>query len=416
MALFEFKFPDVGEGIHEGTIVRWVVKAGDKVEADQVLGEVETDKAVVEIPSPKKGKIVKLHVKEGGVIKVGETMVTLEVAGEAAPKGIVGENAGGVVGFLPESEDELIKKGTKQEKKAEARIGGVLATPAVRKLASSLGVALSSLKGTGPNGMVTQDDVVRASKGGNVTAAKTEPAQPKVVRKYDFWGYIDHVPLKGIRKVTAQHMNEAWKAPHVTLMDEADVTELAAVRDKEKVNAEKKGIKLTYLAYIVKATVEALKKHPMLNAALEGEDIIVKKYFNIGIAVDTGEGLLVPVVKGADKKDLISIASEIENYAKLAKERKLDLADMQGGSFTISNIGVIAGTFFTPVLNSPEVGILGIGRMAEKAVVRDGKVVVRKMLPLMVTFDHRVVDGAEAARFMAYLIGLLQKPNELVTS
>ena len=260
--------------------------------------------------------------------------------------------------------------------------------------------------------MVTQDDVVRASKGAVKTEAPVQTA-PKVVRKYDMWGYVDHVPLKGIRKITAQHMNEAWKAPQVTLMDEADVTELAAVRDKEKVKAEKKGVKLTYLAYIVKATVEALKKHPLLNASLEDEDIIVKKYLNIGIAVDAGDGLVVPVVKGADKKDIYAIATEIEKYAGLAKTKKLDLMDMQGGSFTISNVGVIAGTFFTPVLNSPEVAILGIGRMAEKAVVRDGKIVVRKMLPLVVTFDHRVVDGAEAARFMADLIGLLQNPGAL---
>ena len=208
-------------------------------------------------------------------------------------------------------------------------------------------------------------------------------------------------------------MTEAWKAPQVTLMDEADVTALAAVRDKEKAKAEKKGVKLTYLAYIVRAVVEALKKHLMLNASLEDEDIIVKKYLNIGIAVDAGDGLVVPVVKGADKKDIYAIASEIEKNAGLAKTKKLDLMDMQGGSFTISNIGVISGTFFTPVLNSPEVGILGVGRMSEKAVVRDGKIVVRKMLPLVVTFDHRVVDGAEAARFMADLIWLLQSPGAL---
>ena len=421
MTLFEFKFPDVGEGIHEGTIVKWLVKQGDAVEADQILGEVETDKAVVEIPSPKKGKIVKLHAEEGHIIKVGQTMVTFEVAGEAAPvqkeapKGIVGEKAGGVVGFLPESESDLFKKEAKQEKKAEARVGGVLATPAVRKLAVSLGVDINSLKGTGPDGMVTQDDVVRASKG----AVKTEvpvQATPKVIRKYDMWGYIDHIPLRGIRRATAQRMEAAWKIPMVTHMDEADATMLMNVREKEKEKAKKKGIHLTYLAFIVKATAEVLKNHPYLNATLDKETdgIILKKYYNIGVAVDTKDGLIVPVVKGVQVKDLYTVAKEIEELAAKTRDRTIDLADLQGESFGITNIGSIGGVFFTPVINSPDVAILGIGKMHDKAVVKEGKVVVQKVLPLVLSYDHRVVDGAEAARFMNDLIALLQDPGKLV--
>lgn len=420
---FEFKFPDVGEGIHEGTIVSWKVKEGQMVEADQVLGEVETDKAVVEIPSPKKGKILKLHTKQGSIIKVGETMVTFEIEGMAeAPKPVKkeatgAEKAGGVVGFLPSSEEELLKKSEKTEKKAEVR-ASVLATPAVRKLAADLGVDISMMKGTGPSGMVTQDDVVRAAKGGKTAtmpSAQAAATQPKVVKKYDFWGYIEHVPLKGMRRSIAQHMEEAWKIPTVAHMDEADVTELFALREKEKVKAKAKGVHLTFLPYIVKATIEALKKHTMLNATLdkENEDILVKKYYNIGIAVDTGDGLIVPVIKGADKKDMYALAQEIEKFAAAAKERKIDLADLKGGSFTITNIGVIGGLAFTPIINSPEVAILGTGKIHDKAVVKEGNVVVRKVLPLVVSFDHRVTDGAEAARFMNDLIAVLEKPEQI---
>lgn len=420
MALFEFKFPDVGEGIHEGTIVSWKVKEDDNVEADQVIGEVETDKAVVEIPSPKKGKIIKLNIKAGNIIKVGETMVTLEVEGPIAPtkeekKAMIGAAAGGVVGFLPDSEDELLRKQNKTEKKAETRIS-VQATPAVRKLAKDIGVDIEKVKGTGAGGRVTEDDIKKVQRTSKSSAPVAESlSTPKIVKKYDFWGYVDHMPLKGIRRATAEHMEQAHTIPAVSHMDEADVTALYELREKEKVNAQKKGIKLTYLPYIIKAVIEGLKKHPLLNAQLDkaNEDIIAKKYYNIGIAVDTGEGLVVPVVKGADKKDVYTLAQEIEKYAALAREKKLDLADIRGGSFTITNIGVIGGAFFTPIINYPEAAILGVGKMQDKPVVRDGKVVVRKMLPLVVTFDHRIVDGAEVARFLNDVVALLQKPENL---
>ncbi|HLC74503.1 MAG TPA: dihydrolipoamide acetyltransferase family protein [Candidatus Nanoarchaeia archaeon] len=418
MAQFEFKFPDVGEGIHEGTIVKWQVKKGDKVKQDQILAEVETDKAVVEIPSPKTGTLLKLHANEGAVIKVGQVMVTLDVAGYVKEKEQAAQEKGvGVVGKLPETEADL---GIHAQKISMPNQSGVKATPFVRKLAEQMGVNLSQLKGTGPDGMITVADVKSVTSAPKPqreepTSQSSTQSQPKVVKKYDMWGYVDHMPLKGMRKAIAAHMVEAAKAPVVTHTDEADVTILATLREKEKKAAEKKGIKLTYLPYIIKAVIESLKKHPLLNAELDAanEDIILKKYFNIGIAVDTGEGLVVPVVKGADKKDIYTIAKEIEELAKKAKEKKLDLMDMKGGTFTITNIGVIGGTFFTPILNSPEAAILGLGRLADKPVAKDSKVVIRKMLPLSLTFDHRVADGAEAARFVSDLIAALQSPEKL---
>ena len=404
MGQFDFKFPDVGEGIHEGTIVKWLVKKGDKVKPDQILAEVETDKAVVEIPSPKQGTVLKLYAAQGAVIKVGQVMITLDVVGYVAEKEVKEKERGvGVVGTLPESEADL----------AAPVVSATGKVPLfVRKLAEQMGIDVSTIKGTGPNGMVTIADVKASKQQPQKESPQlAEKVQPKVVKKYDMWGYVDHIQLKGMRKAIAEHMSIAAQAPVVTHTDEADVTELAALREKEKKKAEKKKIKLTYLPYIVKAVIESMKKHPLLNAEFDAanEDIIVKKYYNIGIAVDTGDGLVVPVVKGADKKDIFSIAQEIEQLAAKAKERKLDLMDMKGGTFTITNIGVLGGTFFTPILNSPEVAILGLGRLMDKAVVKDGKIVVRKMLPLSLTFDHRVVDGAEAARFVTDMIGELQK-------
>jgi pyruvate dehydrogenase E2 component (dihydrolipoamide acetyltransferase) len=409
MGNYEFKFPDVGEGIQEGIIVSWKVKEGDTVKADQVLGEVETDKAVVEIPSPKAGKIIKLHVKAKNTIKVGETMVTLDIKGykpeDASAEGA--EKAGGVVGFIPEDEAALNKPTTH---------GG--ATPAVRRLAKEKGIDITTIKGTGPDGRVTSADVKAATGTAPHSTQKQQPTRPtgkKHVRKYDMYGYIDHLPLKGMRKVISDHMDEAWTVPTVTHMDEADVTELVEFRTAEKVKAKGKGVHLTFLPYIIKAAIEALKKHPRLNAALDkpNEDIIIKKYYNLGIAVDTGDGLIVPVIKGADKKELYAIATEIENFAEHAKDRKIDIGDMKGGTFTITNIGVLGGLFFTPVVNSPEVAILGVGKIYDKAVVKDGQIVARKVMPLTISFDHRVTDGADAARFMNDLMAILENPKKI---
>lgn len=402
---YEFKFPDVGEGIHEGEIVKWFVKEGDKVKADQPLGEIETDKAVVEMPSPKSGEILKLHVPAGGIIHVGETMVTILEEGESledAKKQMKAKQeakgdvpyTGSVVGFVEEAKSVSPIYGAKAQKTQQVR-SQVQATPAVRNLAKQLKVDLANINGTGLEGRITIEDVQKSG------GAKKEAAGIKVTRKYDFFGYVDRVPLHGIKKITAARMTESiFTAAQLTNMNEADVNELVALREKEKAAYEKEGIKLTFLPYIVKAVALCLKEHHYLNASLEGEEIILKKYYNIGVAVDTEEGLIVPVVKGADSKDIKAIAKEIEKLANDARTKKVNLMDLRGSSFSVTNLGSIGVEFFTPIINYPESAILGVGRIMEKPVVKSGKIEIRKMLPLSLTYDHRIVDGAQAARFM----------------
>ena len=391
----QFKFPDIGEGITEGEIVKWIVKEGDEVKEDQTLAEIETDKAIVEIPSPYEGTILKLHFKQKDIVKVGEDLVTIGEKGEAVTE----KPAPSVVGEITETREEIRQ---------------LLATPKVRRLALELGVDIKAIEGSGPQGRITEEDV-RGAKEKKVPEVKKK-LEVKVKAKYDFYGYIDHIPLRGIRRTTAKRMRESIsKAAHVTHFDEADVTELEKTRKKMKSKAEKKGIKLTYLPFMVRAVINALKTHPMLNATLddENEEIIVKKYYNIGIAVDVPDGLIVPVVKTADQKSLFELAEDIQNLAAAAKARTLDMADLKGGTFSITNIGMIGGEAATPIINYPEVAILGTLKIADRVRVEDGNIKVKKTLPLCLSFDHRVIDGAEAARFMVDLIKFLENPNLL---
>ncbi|MEK6983515.1 MAG: dihydrolipoamide acetyltransferase family protein [Nanoarchaeota archaeon] len=415
---YEFKFPDVGEGIHEGEIVKWLVKEGDKVKADQPLGEIETDKAIVEMPSPKSGTIIKLHVPAGGIIHVGETMVTILEEGESIgdakkqteskietkPKGDV-PYTGSVVGFLQEAKDVQPVQTITKEAKGTTQEPAILATPAVRNLAKQLNVDLLAIKGAGADGRITIEDVQKAASG-----KKEEFSGIKVTKKYDFFGYIERIPLHGVKKAVSAKMTESiFTAVQLTNMYEVDATELASLREKEKASYEKEGIKLTLMPYIVKAVALCLQNHPYLNASLEGEEIVLKKYYNVGVAVDTEEGLMVPVVKGAQSKDIKSLAKDIEKLANDARSRRINLMDLKGGSFTVSNLGSIGVEFFTPIINYPESAILGVGRLLEKPVVKNGKIEVRKVLPLSLTYDHRVVDGGQAARFMLNVIDKLEK-------
>ena len=398
----DFRFPDVGEGITEGEIVRWLVKEGDQVQADQTLAEIETDKAVVEMPSPYAGTVLKLHFKEKDLVKVGQALVTIgekgEVPAEAAPAA--------PVAAAPRAVPAPAAIAAAQEIPGE-----VLATPKVRALAKELGVAIGSVRGTGPGGRVTEDDV-RAFR---PAPAESKPAI-KVKAKYDLYGNLERIPLRGIRRATAKKMRESLDhAAHVTHCDEADAGPLEALREKMRPEVEAGGAKLTYLPFIVKALIEALKLHPTLNATLdEDEDeIVVKKYYNIGIAVDVPDGLIVPVLKMADQKSIAVIAAEIQALAKAARDRTLDLADLKGGTFSITNVGVIGGDFATPIINYPEAAILATMKIADRARVAGGAVVVRKTLPLCLAFDHRVVDGAEAARFTKDLVRFLEAPESL---
>jgi pyruvate dehydrogenase E2 component (dihydrolipoamide acetyltransferase) len=393
----QFRFPDVGEGITEGEIVRWLVREGDEVKSDQTLAEIETDKAVVEMPSPYSGTVLKLHFKEKDLIKVGQVLVTIGEKGEAVPEGEATP-----AGPAP-ARPAVLPSG------AAVRAGEAQATPKVRALARELGVEIGAIQGTGPGGRVTEEDV---------RSAKEKPAEKKpeikIKAKYDLFGSLERIPLRGIRRATAKKMRESLdKAAHVTHCDEADAQALVTLREKMRPEAEAAGIKLTYLPFIVKALIEALKLHPTLNAVLddEEEEIVVKKYYNIGIAVDVPDGLIVPVVKMADQKSVLDIAAEIQALAKAARERTLDLADLKGGTFSITNVGVIGGDFATPIINYPEAAILATMKIAERARVENGTVVVKRTLPLCLSFDHRIIDGAEAARFTRDLVRFLENPE-----
>jgi pyruvate dehydrogenase E2 component (dihydrolipoamide acetyltransferase) len=287
-----------------------------------------------------------------------------------------------------------------------------MAAPAVRALAKELGVDIDKVKGTGPQGRVLEKDVRQAAE------AKEKPVEevkkPAKVRKYDLYGYVDRIPLRGVRRSIAKAMVKSkYTAPHVSTMDEADVTELWKIREKEKKVAEQKGIKLTILPFIIKAVIAGLMEHPYVNATLddENEEIILKKYYNIGMATDTPEGLMVPVVKNAKDKSILQLAEELTQLAEKARNRTIDLADLKGGTFTITNYGALGGIYGTPIINHPEVAILGTGKIRDMPVVRDGKIEIRKILFLALSFDHRVVDGAEAARFLNTVIARLEDPN-----
>ncbi len=410
---FEFKFPDIGEGLTEGEIVRWLVKEGDEIKEGQPLVEVETDKALAEIPSPKTGVILKIMAKEKEIVKVGQVIVIIGEKGEALAAPPPRPRSVGVVGELEEAPEEAPSVTVTAEPVKTVLVSEhALATPAVRALAKELGVDINKVKGSGSEGRVLEKDVRQFAD------AKEKPPEPEKkvtkVKKYDLYGYVDRIPLRGVRRSIAKAMVKSkYTAPHVTAMDEADVTELWKIREKEKKAAEKKGIKLTILPFIIKAVIAGLSEHPYLNATLddENEEIILKKYFNIGVATDTPEGLMVPVVKNAKDKSILQIAQELTQLVEKARNRTIDLADLKGGTFTISNYGALGGIYATPIINYPEVAILGVGKIREMPVVRNGKLVVRKILSLALSFDHRVVDGAEGARFLNTVIARLEDPD-----
>jgi pyruvate dehydrogenase E2 component (dihydrolipoamide acetyltransferase) len=410
---FEFKFPDIGEGLTEGEIVRWLVKEGDEVKEGQPLVEVETDKALAEIPSPRTGVILKILAKEKEIVKVGQVIVVFGEKGEALAAPPPKPKSVGVVGELEEAPEEAPSVVAKAEPVKTALVSEhAMATPAVRGLAKELGVDINKVQGTGPEGRVLEKDIRQFAE------SKEKPVEPEKkiakVKKYDLYGYVDRIPLRGVRRSIAKAMVKSkYTAPHVTAMDEADVTMLWKIREKEKKAAEKKGIKLTILPFIVKAVIAGLSEHPYLNASLddENEEIVLKKYFNIGFATDTPEGLMVPVVKNAKDKSILQLAEELTRLATKARDRTIDLADLKGGTFTISNYGALGGIYATPIINYPEVAILGVGKIKDTPVVRNGKLVVRKILSLSLSFDHRVVDGGEGARFLNTVIARLEDPD-----
>jgi pyruvate dehydrogenase E2 component (dihydrolipoamide acetyltransferase) len=427
---FEFRLPDIGEGIHEGEIVKWLVKEGDIVREDQPMVEVMTDKATVEIPAPRAGKILKLNAKEGETVKVGSVLVIIEELGEAKP-----EPKREVVEAPPQREPEPVAAAVSTTATAVAAPPPpsptaappqrVLATPATRKLARELGVDIAQIRGTGPGGRVTDEDVRRFA------AARTAPqppptpspapTPPPAAPAFAPSAVVtdrreERIPLRGIRKRIAEHMHQSkTTAAHFTYVDEVDMTELIQLREQMKQLAEQKGVKLTYLPFIVKASVAALKEMPILNASIDEAkgEIVIKKYYNIGIATATDEGLIVPVIKDADRKSLLEIAMEIERLAKAAREGKVALSDLQGGTFTITSLGALGGLFATPVINYPEVAILGIHEIKKRPVVRDNQIVIRDIMYVSLSFDHRLIDGDVGARFCKKIISYLENPKLL---
>jgi pyruvate dehydrogenase E2 component (dihydrolipoamide acetyltransferase) len=356
------------------------------VEEHQNVLEIETDKAVVEVPSPKKGKVAKLNKQEGDIVKVGEVLMTIAEEGEAAgakPAEVAEERpkSVSVVGVLPEEEEK------------------VLATPAVRAYAREAGVDIDTLRGSGPAGSVTREDVKAA-------AGKGKKAE-------DIFGLVERRPLKGLRRTIAKNLSVAQRTTaFVTGMDEADITELWELREREKKPLLDKGVHLTFLPFFMKAVIHALPEHPMLNASLddEREEVIIKKYFNLGVAVDTPDGLMVPVIRDAAKKTILELAVELQELSVKARERKIKLEEMKGGTFTITNWGHFGGTFATPIINYPEAAILGLGKITEKPWVKNGQIVIRKIIPLSLTFDHRLTDGVDASLFLSKILSYLEDP------
>jgi pyruvate dehydrogenase E2 component (dihydrolipoamide acetyltransferase) len=434
---FQFKLPDIGEGIHEGEIVKWFVKAGDKVQEDDVLCEVQNDKAVVEIPSPVAGTVEEVLVGEGTVATVGQVLITFDAPGyenlkfkgddhaEEAPKEEAAQ--------APAAEASTTNNGVADTQPAVDPNRRIVAMPSVRKYAREKGVNITLVAGSGKNGRVLREDIdaflnggaapvaveatPEAATQGATTEAVQETAKPAPTPIPQGQYPETREKMSGIRKAIAKAMvNSKHTAPHVTLMDEIDVAKLVAHRKKYKDVAANKGIKLTFLPYVVKALTSALREFPALNTSIDDatNEIIHKHYYNIGIAADTEKGLLVPVVKDADRKSLFTISNDINELAGKAREGKLAPDEMKGASCTITNIGSAGGQWFTPVINHPEVAILGIGRIAEKAIVVNGEIVAAPVLALSLSFDHRMIDGATAQHALNHIKRLLNDPELLL--
>jgi 2-oxoglutarate dehydrogenase complex dihydrolipoamide succinyltransferase (E2) component len=407
---FVFNFPDVGEGIHEGRVVEWLVAEGEVVAVDQPLLKVETDKAVVELPSPNAGTVLRLHAAADSAIFVGDPLVTI---------GEPGEDPG-----APPAGDARPPAPAPAMAEAEAPVAAAagrrpLATPRTRSLARKLGVDLACVQGSGPGGRITDEDVQRASEGGSRPPAPTPTASvPSGVTAATVDGEVERLPVTHLRKVIANAMRYSKQhSAHVTHVDEADVTDLMDhYRRAKPVIEERTGVRFTVLPFFIKALVATLKKYPIFNASVDEErqEIVFKKYYNIGIAVDTPEGLIVPVIRNADRKDMVDIAAEVADKAQRARDRQLTLDELKGGTCTITNIGPLGGVFATPIINQPELAIVGLHAIKERPEVVDGEIAIRKMMYLSLSFDHRYVDGAEAARFMSDLVRLVSQPMLLM--
>jgi len=421
-----FKLPDIGEGIHEGEIVKWLVKQGEKVAADQPMVEVMTDKATVEIPSPVAGTIDTVFAKEGETIEVGKVLVVIREEGKAEVKKPEPPREAPVK-TAPKEAAPVSREVTPIETdKSKAVPFGVLATPATRKLARDLDVDLGAVKGTGLHGRVTKEDVQMAAAGHEAavprpshTAVSSTSMVPHTVQTTPApqRGALQTIPLRGVRKKIAEAMQHSKRtAAHFTYVEEVDMSAVVALRASVLEEAKRRNVKLSYLPFIIKALIPCLQEFPYLNSSLddEKEQIVLKGDYNIGIATDTPNGLIVPVIKNADQKNIWQLATEISVLAEKARTGKVGLEDLKGGTFTITNAGSIGGVFATPVINHPEVAILGVNAIRKRPVVKGDQIGIADMMFLSLSVDHRVVDGADAARFMNRMVFFLSEPTRLV--
>ncbi|CAN5796740.1 2-oxo acid dehydrogenase subunit E2 [soil metagenome] len=451
----EFTLPEVGEGIESGTVVALLVAEGDRIEIDQPVLELETDKAVVEVPSTVSGTVTKVHVSAKSDVKVGQVVLSVDEASAGEAEGAAGDVDGerddasdgddsepdakaAVEPSTDAASDDAPPEGGSDSRTsrpapehAEERSGArapdhatrpttlIPAAPSTRRLAREHGVDVAQVTGTGVLGRISADDVRRfAAGGGDTSPARSAPLSPKLP-DFSTWGETERAPLSGIRKAMVRSMSTAWATvPMVTHFDKADSTDFEALRQKHKLAAEAAGAKLTPTAMLIKVVAAALRKFPDFNASLdvEAQEIVHKRYVNVGVAVDTEYGLLVPVIKGADRKGVIELARELGELAERARDRKLSQDDMSGGNFSVSNLGGIGGTGFTPIVNPPDVAILGVSRGTREPVWDDEQqtFVPRLMMPLSLTYDHRVIDGASAARFLRWICQAVEEPFLLV--
>jgi pyruvate dehydrogenase E2 component (dihydrolipoamide acetyltransferase) len=442
----EFKLPELGENISQGDLVRLMITPGAKVSEGQPVMELETDKAVVEVPSSVTGVVKEVKVKEGEKIKVGQVIFTLEggaAAQPARPRSAPVEHVSGQHGARLAFQAAIRAEGKTEEQalppdqpqpaapafSMPSQLGKVAGTehrqpipaaPHVRRLAREVGVDIYNIKGTGPGGRISEDDVKAFAKSllsAAATAAQAPPraghfAQPQLP-DFTKWGKTERVSMRGVRRKTAEHLAESWNTiPHVTQHDRADITELEHLRARFAPKAEEAGGKMTVTAIALKVCAAALKVFPQFNASIdiEKEEIIYKQYINIGVAADTDRGLLVPVIRDVDKKNIVELAVELSQLSKKARDKKITPEDMQGGTFTITNLGGIGGIGFTPIVNHPEVAILGLSRSRIEPEWINGKFEPRLILPLSLSYDHRLIDGADAARFLRWIAEAFEQP------
>jgi len=423
-----FKLPDLGEGIHEGEVLAVPVNVGQEVKEGDIILEVETDKAAVEIPSPYTGKVEEIFVKPGDVINVGDVMMTFSGGKEAE------DNKAQKQAKEPPAPAEAVTAAPQPPARTTA--GPVPASPATRRLARELGVDLHEVTPTGPAGLVTAEDVrnfantepvvQKIPAAPAIAAAEGRPTVLSTPELPDFtkWGSVERVPFRSIRRATARQMSLAWsQIPHVNSQDVVDVTKLEAFRQKHKAEIESIGGKLSLTVFALKAIATALKTYPNFNATLDttNSEIIIKHYYNIGVAVNTDSGLIVPVVRDVDRKSIKELAVELNDLVQRTRARKTPVAEMQGGTFTITNAGAMGGGIFAPIINYPEVAILGVGQARMQPVVREKEkgnfvIVPRLMMPVVLCIDHRVLDGADAIRFLKVLVDTLEDPDELLIS